>query len=428
MPEFDTARDPGRPARPERSDMGAPGRGRRRSWPARWVVLGAVVSMLGAAVVATIASDPPAPVETRPGENAGSDEDARVDADEMIATSPSNSMPMQEPIAVSFPDLERVEVNSTPEWTHWSIEVPPELADLAVPTEVVLLTTGVLHRVEFPSGDVSSIALVEHWDPGAAIAVIGDAIAISTYRDVLMIRPGLPVTRTHVGQGVDSIVARPSRGDFVVVPRQVGVYPPAWFIVSVGGVAADLADRIQEVVPTPEQHVVPAGGLIGDAPGGLYAFDDAGAATRIDDGDLVAGGLHHYVVHRCDEEMQCAYHVVDGRTGESREAALGALARRNRLPVFDVSEGVSPNGVYVSFIDWRGNPAAWNIVDTFTGRTIDMGPVTSGPVEGAWAADSSGVFVADPSGLSFVGVGGTAVAMPEFGAIRAVEAQRAPED
>ena len=406
--------------------------------------MGAIVVIAIVGVIGTIVAQRDTGPAERVSPNAAPDETAALDDDVSTTTPPqpsSETVPAAEPFVLlhtlpgvsqkvevvsatpggTLPDLAEAEVGQVPAWTEWTIPVPAGLDTLDQPTEVIVLSSRVLHRIEFPSGRVRSVALAERWDPNAYLAVSGDTIAVTTFRDVLLLGNDRPVTRAGVGQGVDAIRARPAVGDFVVTLRrssQVG--PDQQRLLSAVGVLTDLTGTVAEAIPAWDQSILPSGELAGNRPGGAYALGIDGTARRFDDGSLVAVGANHYAVNRCDEQLQCAQFVVDARTGEATPAVLTPL---EPYFYFDPSLAISPDGRFVVYPDWQQPELVWGLIDVESGDVADLVTTPESLFGYSWAADSSGVFTGWNDTLLFNDVEGRTVGISGFGRIHAVVAQ-----
>jgi hypothetical protein len=284
-------------------------------------------------------------------------------------------------------------------WTESTIEVPPNLQDVA-PTEVVALTaTGVLHRIDLPSGraravDVSAI------NTGGSNLVLGeDAIVVYEANTIYRIADGGPVTATNLPAGAVFVQSRPGTGQFVVTSPTVSDGDPVreWLLQPDGSI-----DRV------PDGQFVdglfwartfsPTGDLLVNRPGGAYAVDGDGRARRIADGDLVATGSRHYAVEECDESLQCRVRVVDWSTGEAVVAAAGL--RSDGL--LDPSTRISPDGESVVV---RGTVRAQDgrrIIDLRSGAAVDAGRVTKVLHPDTWTSDGRGLFRDAFGGVRFV--------------------------
>lgn len=334
--------------------------------------------------------------------------------DGSIATPDLSVIAVGQPIA----EVNTVVDLEVPIWTEWTIPVPDVLARLAAPTEVVVLTQdGSVHRIEFPSGRVRSVA-IDGPDSQPGLAVNADSIAVSTFGSVLLLTEGLPARDVDISnRGVGGITARAN--DFVVAGRQLDIdeAEPLWLLAADGGLV-DVTGGPLSDAPTWERSFLQTGELLLPRPGGVYAVGDDGAARRISDGALVASGRSHIAVERCDESLDCGYFVMDVGTGAETAAALAPL---DRYRYWETSTRIAPDGRSIQFADWQRAQAVWRLLDVETGDATDLGPI-DGEIRSAdtWAADGSGVFADDDELLTFHAVDGTEASISGLGRIRAV--------
>jgi hypothetical protein len=290
------------------------------------------------------------------------------------------------------------EVGESPVWSRWSIDVPPPLDVISVPTEVAAFGTDrILYRIGVPSGQVQAMRM-SSWGATAQAVVGEDAIVVFTSTDVTIVRDDEPIIRVPVTNGVIFVEAWPG------TPR---------FIVTTPSLA--LSGREQQLILEPDGALVPVeaevvGGGIFDGraflpdgrvavnrPGGVYAVSLDQPTTRLSDGDLLAVGSAHYAVEECDESLQCTGFVVDSATGERTEVTLGALSEG----FTDPSTRISPDGRKVVFTDRTRATGIRQLLDVATGSVIDVGRVDELVHPDSWAADSSGIFAAEGGSVVF---------------------------
>lgn len=113
-------------------------------------------------------------------------------------------------------ELSVAEAGELPIWSEWTIAVPPSLAAIEVPTELVALTdNGALHRVEFPSGRVRSISLGTAGVDGQVV-VTDDAIVVYSSRLLTVVRDDAPIDQIEIADGVIFVQGWPGTDRFVV--------------------------------------------------------------------------------------------------------------------------------------------------------------------------------------------------------------------
>jgi hypothetical protein len=295
--------------------------------------------------------------------------------------------------------------------TPIEIELPPAVAAIQVPTEIVMLTEdGVVHTLSLPSGRVRSVAMTSTFGGGGPVVVApeGAVIGQPDGSGLLVVpRSGPPVS-----VGVDELGA-----------DNGGYQPIGWwragdgserFVVAIypnnGGTSTFASVGLDgDVVPLLAQQAVSSGfglttpdgtWIVNDA-GGAYEVEAGGVSRRIDSGVVQAAARDHRLVRECDESLQCSTVLVRISDGERRIIDPALLPEGFSSMVYGMS--MSPDGSAVAAI--RSGPSTQErvIID------LSLGEVATAPTgfwsEGStWAADSSGIFDArtDGPGLQFV--------------------------
>ena len=302
------------------------------------------------------------------------------------------------------PDLQPVSIGTPPAWTEWTYPTPPALRQLTEPTELVALTAdGVLHRLEFPSGRVSSI------DTGAAgrsaaMYVSGESIALQKFDSLVLFRPDAPLREVEIGVGIGTVIPRGDTGEFLVAPNEWSGGPPPLWLVTPEGAATSLA-RADSPLGTyadfPVQFLSTGELLVVDA-GGTYVVPDTGTPQRLSPGVLFATGRRHVIVRECDATLQCEFVMIDLVAGDRRSAALDVDDRF----AFYSQGSVAPDGRTMLYADWNGARPASLLMDLDTGAVVDDELLRAAPLEfGAldyWSGDGSGVFLRTGSSIGFL--------------------------
>lgn len=313
-------------------------------------------------------------------------------------------VPTTVPLDALVPDLEPAPIGSPPVWTEWTYPVPPVLRQLAEATEVVALTTtGVLHRIEFPSGTVRSI------DTGAAgrnaeMHVSGESLVLQEYDSLVLLRPDAPVREVAIGVGIGSVIPRGDTGEFLVAPNEWSGGPPPLWIVDATGEATSLAtadNPLSTYADFPLQFL-PTGELLVFDAGGTYVVPEAGTPERLSSGLLFATGRGHLIVRECDATLQCEYVVIDLATGDRRITPLDVVERF----AFYSQGSVAPDGRTMLYADWSGARPVTLLMDLGSGEVVDdrllrAAPLDFGPLD-PWATDGSGVFLQTGSSVGFL--------------------------
>lgn len=406
---------------------------RRRRAPIVAAALGvaAVSVVVVAAVVAAIVAD---------GDPADDSMNASVTATTAAATttieatadtggSPSSAPPLATlaPVATTYPigwsvvdvseQLARFPpADPTDGWIDWSIPVPEPLTEMDPAVTLVASTEdGVLHRIEFPSGRISSRLLPPSGSTTGQIAVAGDSVAVPHVGAVVII--GGDGSLVDWSLETDAIPRVTSFGSRFLVTAEDGVDGPArQWILDRDGTATDITDGPFAQFPAWDQRFSPAGELVADDGNDIVVVGVDSGVRRIDRGRLVATGSHHYVVRTCDS-VPCDYTVVELSTGQRTPSPLGVL---DAYRFFDTSIRVSADGRFVQFADWRRDRPLLRIIDVSTGATIDAGELGHVRTPDAWASDSSGVFVAGADGVMFRSVDGRVALIGGLGPLRSV--------
>jgi len=359
--------------------------------------------------------------------NAGAlpaDAGAPSDADDAPATAVAvPSLPAAAPIdngtesATTEVTPPTIVVGEPARWAEWAVAVPPPLATLTVPTEIVAVSDpNIVHRIEFPSGRVRSLD-VAALGPDAQVVVGPDVIAVVAGRDVTMIRDGAPTARVPISDGVVNAQPWPGTTSFIVTTSAVSVsIDEQRWILDASGDLLLLDDGLFADVSY-QARFLPSAEIMVNRPGGVYAVAVDQSIRRIGPGDLIANGVSHYAVEECDESLECSQYVIDSTTGTRMPAVLGPVVASAAA---DPSTRISPDGRYVAFRDYSRGTGVRQIVDVTTGRAIDVSAVDRLVDPDSWAADGSGMFLADDTLRFLVAATGASVALDGFAGISSV--------
>jgi hypothetical protein len=304
-------------------------------------------------------------------------------------------------------------------WIDWSIPVPEPLAEMTLPSTIVASTVdGVLHRIEFPSGRISSYSLPISLPLAVAtahIAVAGDSVAVPGAGGVVIVgSDGSSIVWNTDTDRVPRVATFGSR--FMVTEGGVDRAQRQW-ILGPDGTATEVTDGPFAPFPVWDQRFTPEGDLLADdGDEEVVVVDPDGGVRPIDRGRLAGAGSHHYVVRTCDDGP-CDYAIVDLSTGQRTTAPLGVL---DAYRFFDTSIRISPDGRFVQYADWRRERPVNRMVDLSDGAMIDAGDLGDVRTPDAWAADSSGVFVAGDDGLVFRAIDAQVAVIDGLGPLRSV--------
>ena len=293
-------------------------------------------------------------------------------------------------------ELSVAEAGELPIWSEWAIAVPPSLAAIEVPTELVALAdNGALHRVEFPSGRVRSISLGTVGVDGQVV-VTDDAIVVYSSRLLTVLRDDAPIDQIEVADGVIFVQGWPGTDRFIVTTAaSSGDSPEQQFVLERDGTLVPVEDGAFDDYVFWARSFLPSGEVVVNRPGGVYAIAPDETVRRVSDGDLLATGIGHFAVEECDAALTCAQVVVNASTGERSSASLAALVGNGFV---DPSTRLSPDGRSVVATDTSRGTGVRQIIDAETGAAVDIGRVDSIFYADTWAADSSGLFT-DQAGL-----------------------------
>lgn len=163
---------------------------------------------------------------------------------------------------------------------------------------------------------------------------------------------------------------------------------------------AQRVDRFGEPVADPVGLSViplygdPAGGLVVQRSGKTYRVDETGV-TKIVDGTVLALDVEHAVARTCDDQLECAYVLVDRATGESTPLPIdgGFAASSPYWSSLDATR-IAPDGhtIGVTWVD----PAlgrALGLIDLLTGERTTLSEANDGLVR--WSPDGRFAFYLD---------------------------------
>jgi hypothetical protein len=308
--------------------------------------------------------------------------------------------------------------------TPIEIELPPAVAAIQAPTEVVMLTDdGLVHTLSLPSGRVRSVALTDSSSFGGGgplvVAPEGSVIAQPDGTGLLIVpRTGPPVSvaADELGAGIGGFQPfswwRAGDGTERFV---VSIYPPDGGNATFATVGLD-----GDVVPLLAPQAVASGfglttpdgtWIVNDA-GGAYEVDATGTSRRIDSGVVQAAARDHRLVRECDESLQCSTVLVRSSDGERRVIDPALLPEEFNLRVYGMT--MAPDGSAVSVVRSGANQEERVIIDLGVGE-VATAPTGFWQQGSTWAADSSGIFDAriDGPGLQFVARTGEIVTFGE---------------
>jgi hypothetical protein len=373
------------------------------SWTRRKQVLAAAVA--GCAVVATVlvlggGDDSPA--------TDASSSTTEVPDDTVERTNTTTATTTDTTTDTSEPARREPAASMTPS----SVELPPEVAAISEPTEVVMTTDdGILHTLSLPSGMVRSVPIATSPTEGffQGVVVAPDAAAIAGGSGIVIVpREGPSVVEIAADsfdggangfEVVDWGRAPDGTTTFRVVNYSNGGSNAFWTVGVDGEIAADVTPAD---VATLFGAVRSPGGpqYVNDA-GGVYELAPDGSAKRIDDGVLQAASSSSLLLRQCTAELECGDVLVDLVTGERRP--IGPDVIPDELNSFGYGLDLAPDGSAVTGIVPTSSNQDRVIVDLATGEQI-VSPNTSWNRGSLWAADSSGVFLvaSQGTGIEFV--------------------------
>ena len=244
-----------------------------------------------------------------------------------VPVSPEPGDPGDPGDPVELPGVPPIVVGDLPAWAERTISVPGALAAMA-PTEVVTLDqSGIINVTQFPSGRTRSIDASRM---GAELQlIVGDGtIVVFDSTRLLQIRDGEAVVETLVPDGIIYVQPWTGAGSFIVTSPATGpATPERDWVLRPDGALELLDNRFTEESSFFARVFSPDGDALVTAPGGVYAVDAGGNATRINPGTLIATGERHWAVEECDEALRCAYSVVEWATGTVTPGSLDPVAR-----------------------------------------------------------------------------------------------------
>lgn len=342
--------------------------------------------------------------------------------DEPIADRPTEStLEVDErdtvPDATSTTAVERPEDDDDAPVVIEAIDLPPAVAAIQAPTEIVTVTEeGLVQTLSLPSGRVRSVAVDWEQTGGfgySQVVVTPDAAAMSTADSGLVIVPRIgPPIAVEPSAFDSTLLGGVSSGGYVAgwqstdggsaftvlaYPQQGG--SPVSFLVGLDGSTTPAA----AAGPTPfgyELTSTDGTRIVNDA-GGAYEVRVDGSSRRIEDGFVYAATDDRWLARRCDETLQCTVELVTPSTGERR--VLDAALLPENFPSMLHGSSLSPDGSAIS-LQRDGQTSERVLVDFALGE-VASSTIVGWPQSSQWAADSSGVFDMPPTGdgLQFTG-------------------------
>lgn len=294
--------------------------------------------------------------------------------------------------SVELPGVPPIVVGDPPAWAERTISVPASLAAMA-PTEVVTLDQSeIINVTQFPSGRTRSIDASR---VGAELQlVVGDGtIVVFDSTRLLQIRDGEAVVETVVPDGIIYVQPWNGAGSFIVTSPATGpATPERDWVLRPDGTLELLDNRFTEESSFFARAFSPEGDALVTAPGGVYAVDAGGNATRISLGTLIATGERHWAIEECDETLRCAYSIVEWATGTVTAGSLDPVSRSGFI---DPATHISPDGRSIAYRADTDGSGRRRILDVASGTSIEAGRINQVVYPDAWATDSSGLFFTD---------------------------------
>ena len=334
-----------------------------------------------------------------------------------LPVSPEPGDPGDPGDSVGLPGVAPIVVGDPPAWAERTISVPGPLVAMA-PTEVVTLDQSeIVNVTQFPSGRTRSIDASR---VGAELQlVVGDGtIVLFDSTRLLQIRDGEAVVETVVPDGIIYVQPWTGAGSFIVTSPATGpATPERDWVLRPDGALELLDNRFTEESSFFARAFSPDGDALVTAPGGVYAVDAGGNATRISPGTLIATGERHWAIEECDETLRCAYSIVEWATGTVTPGSLDPVAR---FGFVDPATHISPDGRSIAYRADTDGSGRRRILDVASGTSIEAGRINQVVYPDAWATDSSGLFFTDRF-LQFVDrATATVTVIDGLGSVRAV--------
>lgn|GEM_PF-1760657 len=302
-----------------------------------------------------------------------------------------------------------------------SVLLPPEVAAIREPTEIVLRSGGLLHTLSLPSGEVRTVDLgASNTGSGSPLAIGPDATLVDSSQNTIIVVPrvGVPIS-------VD-ISEFGSLGSYTrsVSTRADGttVFDVSFFTNS-GGINAsariDSSGNLEVIDPDEADDFGRFGYSLSSAPGqrlvteagGVYTLADDGTATRVSTGQAFAADGSGLLARECDDAMQCGFVLIDLASGERRP-----LGRDDSFDIDGYDVELAPDHTAVAYTESSATSQNRVILDFELGAVASAeGTVSFRPSSSAWAGDSSGVFAIAIDGSALIFVDRASGKVVEFG-------------
>ena len=353
-------------------------------WTRRKQVLAAAVA--GCAVVAAIlvlggGDDSPA--------TDASSSTTETPDDTIDRTTATTESPRAEPLTPASPS---------------SVDLPPEIAAISEPTEVLMLTAdGMLHTLSLPSGVVRSVPIRtegQEFSGGQGFVVAPDAAALAAPPGIVIVpREGPSIIEIDT----DDIDGFGTNGFDVLTWTAAPDGTTTFLVVDYSNdgtntfyeVGLDGTITVDEQSADPSRlfgfgTIRPSDGpeYVNDA-GGVYEVASDGSAKRIADGVLRAASSSNLLLRQCTAELACGDVLVDLGSGERRPIAPGIISDELQFNGFGLD--LAPDGSAVTAVVSASNSQDRVVIDLETGDRL-VSPSMSWNRGSLWAADSSGVF------------------------------------
>ena len=364
------------------------------------IVLALLIGSAGALLRSGETSDDPSPPTTPSTEPATLEALRPAEASTTLA--PATTLPAGVSTATSNVETEpagpvpAVVTGQPPDWAEGVVAVPESLAAIESTEVITLSHTGILTVTEFPSGRTRSLDASRR---GSQLAYDDQTIVLFDSSTLLMIRDGEPIVETSQQDGIIFVQPWSGTGSFIVTTPATGPRAPEQeWVLRPDGSLERLDNRFVDESQFWSRAFSPEGDALIGGPGGVYAIAPDGATRRISTGDLLATGDEHWAIEECDDALRCTYSVVSWGTGAISDGMLDSI---DSLGFIDPATRISPDGrsiVYRADTDGTGRR---RILDVASGTSIEAGRINQLVYPDSWAADSSGLFVADRE-LQFV--------------------------
>lgn len=294
------------------------------------------------------------------------------------------------------------------------IQLPPEIAAITTPTEIVVLLDDDIVTLSLPSGQLRYAGASSFRSAGGSMVVAPEATAVFNGTDLLISQ--------RSGALIEAGAIAGPNGGFLR-GWSIGPGGETQFLMTAYGLQGEgeellididgAAETVSDSGGSPSfDFLRSSGGLFVNDTGGVYQLSDDGAAVRVSTGRAFAANGLFVLLRECDEVRSCELVLLDAGTGDRRVIAPEQIDLRNLFGL-----DLAPDGGAVAVQQPSDNGGtAIAIIDFDAGFVAEIPSLNIFTTGSTWTADGAGVIGRSRGGDGLVFLDRTTGTSVDFGA------------